>query len=281
MPHPPQAPSATQGQVVVDGLAIAYRSQGAGPPVLLVHGWPTSSFLWRNVMPALAAHRRVIAIDLPGFGASDKPLDVTYDLPFFARILDGFLAALEVDTLGLVVHDMGGPAALYWAAEHPERIERLGILNTLIYPEVSFAVRAFIAAIGVPGLRGALTSQWGLALALDYGLHDRSRRPADAREGTLAPFRSPEARRALARTAQGITPADLRPIAAWLPTVEVPVQVIYGTRDRILPDMAQTARRLKEDIPHAEVTPLEGCGHFLQEERPDEIGRLLADFFAA
>ena len=69
--------------VQVDGLTIAYRELGSGPPVLLLHGWPTSSFLWRDVMEPIAEHNRVVAIDLPGFGASDKPLGVRYDFDLF------------------------------------------------------------------------------------------------------------------------------------------------------------------------------------------------------
>lgn len=65
-------------RVEVDGLDIAYREQGEGPAVLLVHGWPTSSYLWREVMPPVAVANRVVAVDLPGFGASAKPLDVDY-----------------------------------------------------------------------------------------------------------------------------------------------------------------------------------------------------------
>lgn len=80
--------SAVLDTVEVDGLTLAYRSSGAGPSVLLLHGWPTSSYLWRDVIPPIAEHNRVIALDLPGFGQSSKPLD-GYDFAFFERALDG------------------------------------------------------------------------------------------------------------------------------------------------------------------------------------------------
>src|SRR5688572_4222979 len=79
------------------GLTLAYRELGSGPPVLLLHGWPMSSFLWRDVMPPIARQNRVIALDLPGFGGSDKPLGVAYDFELFERAIDAFLGALEVD----------------------------------------------------------------------------------------------------------------------------------------------------------------------------------------
>jgi haloalkane dehalogenase len=267
--------------VEVDGLDIAYRESGAGLPVLLIHGWPTSSFLWRNVMPSIAAHRRVIAVDLPGFGDSSKPTDASYSFRMYERVLDGFLDALGVEQLGLCVHDLGGPIGLYWASQNSARIERLAICNTLVYPELSWAVKAFVLATLVPGVSRALTSQWGLAQALRLGVSDPSRLRADALDGTCRPFRTPAARKALLKAGRGLHPSGLAAIAAWLPTLEVPVRVIYGAQDKILPDIAQTVARLCLDMPQTEVTVFEDCGHFLQEERPEDLGELLAAFFAA
>lgn len=268
--------------VEVDGMALSYLSAGAGvgAPVLLLHGWPTSSFLWRNVMPAIAAHRRVIALDLPGFGGSAKPLGASYSFRFFQRTLDGFLAALGIGEVALGVHDLGGPVGLYWARQNPARLERLAILNTIVYPEVSWAVKAFVVACRLPGLRDIITSPWGLEKALHLGIADRSRLRPDALAGLRAPFADRAARRALSRAGSALSPKGLAEIARWMPTIKVPVCVVYGAQDRVLPDIAKTIRRIRADVPHATVTVLPDCGHFLQEERPDEVGRLLAAFFA-
>ncbi len=266
-------------RVRLDRLNLQYRELGDGPPVLLVHGWPTSSFLWRNVMPAIARHRRVIAVDLPGFGGSDKPLDASYGFEFFTGVLDAFLAAIGVDgKLAIVVHDLGGPVGLYWAAQNAERIERVAILNTVVYPEVSLAATAFFAACRTPGIRWAMTSQLGLAANLRLGVGDARRLPPDATEGVCAPFRDPDARRALALAGQGLSPPQLAAGAEWLQRTKIPVRVIVGAKDWLLPDIATTVARLRRDVPHAEVTVLDDCGHFLQEERPEEIGELLATF---
>src|SRR4051794_14453485 len=154
--------TATLDTVTVDGRTVAYRELGEGPPVLLVHGWPTSSFLWRNVMPPIAAANRVVAIDLPGFGASDKPLDVKYDFDFFERTLDAFLAELEIDEVGLAVHDLGGPIGVHWTLRRPERVTRLALLNTLLYPEFAPSVIEFVTTLATPDQRGKLTSPQGL-----------------------------------------------------------------------------------------------------------------------
>lgn len=267
--------------VEVDGLRLHYLSAGEGETVVLLHGWPTSSFLWRNVLPAIAAHNRVIALDLPGFGRSDKPLEASYSFRFFSKVLDGFFEALGIESLSFAVHDLGGPVGLFWACHHRERIRRLALLNTLVYPEASWAVAAFVMAVRTPGVRDLLTSPWGLAKALRWGVADPRRLADDAVPGIREPFRTRADRRALAKAGQNLSPKGFREIARLLPELECPVRIVYGERDRYLPDVAKTMARVCRDLPQAEATALPDCGHFLQEERPDEVGRLLSEFFAA
>jgi pimeloyl-ACP methyl ester carboxylesterase len=267
--------------VDVEGIRLHYLEAGAGEPVLLLHGWPTSSFLYRNVIGKVAEQHRAIAPDLPGFGQSDKPLDASYSFRFHAKILDGLLAALNVDTTGLVVHDLGGPIGLYWACHRPERIRKLALLNTVVYPQASWAVVLFVVSCRVPGLRSLLTSPWGLKAAMRIGVSDRQRVTEEVVRGVQAPFTTWDARRALLKAGYGLHPKGFKEIEQRLPSLRVPVRVIYGERDWILPDVARTMRRVARDLPQAEVTALPDCGHFLQEERPDEIGRMLAEFLAA
>jgi len=258
---------------------LPYLEAGEGLPVLLVHGWPTSSFLWRGVIPYIAEHRRVLAIDLPGFGESSKPVDRDYSFAFFRSVLDGFAAAVGLESFGLAVHDMGGPVALNWASSRPESVERLAILNTIVYPEFSLAVRAFLAAARVPGVGRVLSSRAGLAGAMRFGTVRSDCMTDEALEGTCAPFAHREAREALIRSVQHLGADGLRPVAAWMRGISVPVRVVYGTRDWILPAMPYTVRRLQEEVADIEVTALDDCSHFLQEDRPDRVGELLAAFF--
>jgi len=264
----------------VEGLTIAYRELGEGPPVLLLHGWPTSSYLWRGVMPKIAVANRVVAVDLPGFGASEKPLDVDYGFDFHAGVLDGFLAALGIEQVALGVHDLGGPIGLDWARRNSDRVTGLALLNTLVYPEFSAAVLAFVDACAKAETRKFLSSPEGLEAAMQLGLADPAMLTDEVLAAVREPFAAEDARTALMDAGKGLEPAGFERIAAWLPTIAFPVRVVYGAQDRILPEIAETVERLVADVPRAAVTALPDCGHFLQEEAPAEIGALLAEFFA-
>jgi len=264
----------------VDGLSIAYREAGTGPAVLLVHGWPTSSLLWRDVMPHLAEVGRVVAIDLPGYGLSAKPLDQRYDATFYEGVIDGFLAALGIDRVAVVVHDVGGPVGMHWALRNPGRVTGIGILNTLLYPEFSEAVIEFVQRLMTPGEREKLVSPEVVAGVLRFGVRDPERLDPALLAEFAAPFADPDAGKALAKAGIGLTIEQFRAIGAALHTVAVPVRVIYGRNDPVLPDIATTVDRLLGEVPQAEVTILDDCAHFIQLEAPERIGRLLAEFLA-
>ncbi len=265
----------------VDGLRLHYLETGAGDPVLMLHGWPTSSYLWRRIVPIVGEGNRAIALDLPGYGKSDKPLDSSYSFRFYDRILSGFFDQIGVDRVGLAVHDLGGPVGLYWAAQHPERVTKLALLNTLVFSRPSPAVVMFLASARLPGVRSWLTSPAGLRFAMRLGVHDKSRLSEEAIAAYLEPFASDGARRALRKAGTGLHPGGLREIEAWLPRIDVPVTLLYGEKDRILPDVARTMRKVSERVPQAELSTLPDAGHFCQEERPEEIGEALSAFFRA
>ena len=271
---------APEGKYVeVEGLRLHYLEQGTGDPVLLLHGWPTSSVLWRDIVPVVAEGSRAIALDLPGFGRSDKPLDASYSFRFYDSVLTGFLEQLGVERLGIAAHDLGGPIGLHWAAQHPERVSRLALLNTLVFARPSLAVIAFIAICKTPGLRSWMTSPAGIRFTMRLGISDKSRVTDSLVAAYQEPFASDDARRVLAKAGAGLHPDGLKEIEAWLPRIDVPVRLLYGERDRVLPDVAKTMRKVAERVPQAELSTLPDCGHFCQEERPDEIGRELGRFF--
>lgn len=274
--HPPQRFVATPD------ITFSYRELGTGQPVLLLHGWPTSSFLWRDVMPHLAEQGlRPIALDLPGFGHTEPPPGARLGFSTYDRAIEAFLEALGLGAtpLGLVVHDAGGPIGLHWASQHAHRVSRLAILNTLIYPELSWAVVAFVAATRAPLISGLLARPNAIRLALRFGVRSR-KLPAGVLDEYAAPFHDPAKRKVLLRAGTRLSPAGFVKLSRWLESTRIPVAAIYGERDPILPDIAKTVRRLGRALPQLEVTALPHCAHFIQEEEPAEVGRLLAGFFA-
>ena len=272
--------TSTQQTLDVDGLTVAYVDEGEGPPLLLLHGWPTSSLLYRDITPVLAKDHRVVVPDLPGFGASSKPVDRQYSFELYAGVLDALVDRLELDDLGLVVHDLGGPIGVHWGLHRPERVSRLAILNTLLYPEFDPSVAEFVMRLLDENRRDELVSDEGLREILRFGVSDPETLSEEALDGIAAPFETAEDRRALAAAGVGLHPDGFADIARLLPTLSVPVLGLYGTGDRILPDVADTFARVGRDLPHAEIEPLPNAGHFLQEEIPDVIAARLARFFA-
>jgi haloalkane dehalogenase len=117
------------------GLRVHYVEEGRGMPVLFVHGNPTSSYLWRNVLPAVAAntYRRGIALDLPGFGRSSKLADGNYTLDRYYMVLEGFIEKLGLKDLILVLHDWGGPLGMMYAARHRENVKAVTLMETFLW----------------------------------------------------------------------------------------------------------------------------------------------------
>jgi haloalkane dehalogenase len=272
--------TSTRQTLEVDGLTVAYLDEGAGSPLLLLHGWPTSSFLYRHITPVLAESHRVIVPDLPGFGASSKPDDRQYSFALFASVLDALVDRLGLDDLGLVVHDLGGPIGVHWALHRPERVSRLAILNTLLYPEFDPSVIEFVTTLMDESKREELVSDDGLREVLRVGVSDPDSLSAEALDGIAAPFETADDRRALAAAGVGLQPEGFADIARLLPSLAIPVLGLYGTDDRILPDVADTFARVRRDVAHAEIEGLPGAGHFLQEEVPGVVAARLARFFA-
>ncbi len=273
-------PAVESRTVHVEGLDLHYLEAGSGPPVLLLHGWPSNAGLYRHALPVIGASRRAIALDLPGFGASSKPTDVSYSFRFWDRVLTAFLDALGIARTGLVVHDLGGPIGLHWLASHRDRVTDLTLLNTVVFPEMSWAVKLFVVASRIPGLRALLASPWGIAQAMKVGIRDRSRHTPETLARYTGPYAGRAARKALLKSAHGLHPQGFHTIVDGLRGLELPVRLLYGERDGILPDVATTMRRVKDMLPHAELSSIPDCGHFLQEDRPDEVARALAEFLS-
>jgi pimeloyl-ACP methyl ester carboxylesterase len=263
--------------VEVDGLKLAYLVGGEGEPVVFVHGWPTYSYLWRHQMPALAQRFRVYALDLPGCGESEKPSDVRYSLDFFSATLDGFLNATGVGSVTLVSHDLGGPISLLWAVRHPERLARLVIMDTMPYPDIPWMIRLMLPAARLPGVGRMLVSRRGLRAALHLGTSGKG----VITDALVAAYDRPYAgdpagRKTLLRILTEMDPREMVEIAQNLERITAPTLILWAEKDPSAP--LSIARRLKADIQGATLKTIPNCGHFLTEDQPREVTRLLLEF---
>ncbi len=256
-----------------------YVEEGDGDPVLLLHGEPTWSFLYRKVIPELAGHR-CIAPDYFGFGRSDKPVDqgfYTYDrhVESIARLA----SELDLRDITLVVQDWGGPIGFRFAVENPDRIARLVVLNTGIGArapsEEWLRFREFMRRVGNEIVAGQL-----IRLSLVRPVDDEVIAAYDA------PFPNP-ASKAGARAFPLILPLtpDAPGADAGQRVLEAlrgdtrPKLFLWAESDPVLP--LETGRRfaaaLGGEIDHV----IAGASHFLQEDAGPEIGRLIADWLSA
>ncbi|MFK7906912.1 MAG: alpha/beta fold hydrolase [Chitinophagales bacterium] len=266
--------------IKVEDLNLHYLSAGEGEVILFLHGWPTSAYLWRNMMPTLAEKYRVIALDLPGFGKSDKHLEDSYSFKYYNRTIDGFLKNLGVEKVTLGLHDLGGPLGLYWAVQNMERVNRLVLLNTLVYPDFSWGVKLFGLATMIPGLKSWITSPKGISKAMNFGVQKNELLTNEVIAEYQAPFQGDTSRKVLLKSVQRLSVKGFHEIAEKLPSFNKPVQIIYGAKDRILPKVKDTMDRVKKDLPQAKVKIFEDCGHFLQEEVPEQIAQVLMEFMS-
>ena len=265
----------------VGGLRMAYVAAGPpdGEPVLLLHGEPSWSFLYRKVLPVLAdAGLRAIAADLVGFGRSDKPAEMSDHS--YARHVE-WVRALAFDALGLsgvtlVGQDWGGLIGLRLVAEHPGRFARVVAANTGLptgdhpMPEIWLRFREVVRT--APSLSVSRLVQSGCQAAL----------PADVLAAYEAPFpdesfkAGPRVMPSLVPTTPG-DPASAANRAAWqqLSAWDKPFLVAFSDSDPITGAMAPI---LKAAVPGAAETVIEGAGHFLQEDAGERLGTVIVDF---
>ncbi|MGH3071136.1 MAG: haloalkane dehalogenase [Gaiellaceae bacterium] len=262
-----------------DGLRLHYLDEGDGPAVLLLHGEPTWSYLYRKVIPELTPTARAIAPDYFGFGRSDKPLrieDYTYD--FHVRAITRLAEELDLRDATVVVQDWGGPIGLRLAVENPDRIAKLVIMNTGIGggrppSEEWLRFRDWMRRLGTELIPGRLV-KISAVQPIEDDVVDAYSAPwpvAESKAGILVfPDLVPIS------PAHPDLPAHLRvreELARW----DRPALVLFSDSDPIF--SPRHAERIAAHIPGAlEPEIVEGAGHFLQEDQGELIGRRIAQF---
>ena len=265
-----------------DGLRMHYLDEGDGPAVLLLHGEPTWSYLYRTIIPELTPSARAIAPDYFGFGRSDKPLRLEdYGYDFHVRSIERLADELDLRDATVVVQDWGGPVGLRLAVERPDRIGRLVIMNTGIGggrppSEEWLRFRDWMERLGtdiVPGRLVEISAVQPIA--------------AEVVEAYSAPWPVPESKQGILAF-PGLVPIspdhpDLpahMAVREELSNWDRPALVLFSDSDPIFSPRA--AERIAAHIPGAgEPEIVAGAGHFLQEDQGELIGRRISEFVAS
>jgi haloalkane dehalogenase len=266
----------------LDGLRLAHLDEGDGEPVVFVHGEPTWSYLWRKVIPpVLDAGYRCIAPDHAGFGRSDKPTDVGwYSYDRHSELFADLLERLDLRGATVVVHDWGGPIGLRAAIEHPDRIDRMVVMDTGLFTGEQPMSDAWKAFRDFVERTEDLPVGFLVKGAVARGLED------EVQAAYEAPFPVPESKAGarafplmLPTTPEMPGAAAGKRVLEALRTDERPKLHIWADADPIIPFHVgeRFAAAINADPPEK----IDNASHFLQEDAGEQIGRRIADWLGA
>jgi len=278
-------PFSPQSFVTPRGATMSFVDEGprADEAVLLLHGNPTWSFFYRDVIRELAPRIRCVAPDHIGMGLSDKPQDYPYTLATRMADIEALVASLKLRRVHLVVHDWGGAIGLGWAVKHPELVGRIVVLNTAAFRSPHIPAR--IALCKTPGLGTVLVRGLnGFAWPATWMAMNQRKLSPEEKRAYLYPYRTWADRVAVNAFVKDIPMGEKHLSYGTLAEIEAalgslagkPMKIIWGGADFCF--NGPFLNRWRELFPKAEVSHLPNAGHYVLEDAKSEAGRLAADF---
>lgn len=275
----------------VNGSTMHYVDEGEGDPILFLHGNPTSSYLWRNIIPYALPHGRAIAVDLIGMGKSDKP-DIDFRFTTHAEYLEAFIDELKLTKIMLVVHDWGSALGMDYARRNPDRIKGIVFMEALVPPAMPIPSYAAMGA-GAEFFRNVRTPGVGEKMVLQNNVFIESVLPDmgiarslsnEERQAYRAPFPTPESRKPMLVWPREVPvagePADVLKIiesnGAWLHATDIPKLMFYAEPGAL--GGPKVAAYFAENLANIETNYVGPGYHYIQEDHPHMIGRELADW---
>ncbi|KRE75685.1 alpha/beta fold hydrolase [Paenibacillus sp. Soil750] len=257
-----------------DGM-IHYVDEGHGPVILLLHGNPTWSYLYRNVIKELSGECRLIALDFPGLGMSRAPSDYGYTPKEHSEAVTEFIRRLDLKDFVLVVQDWGGPIGFNYAVRHHENLRGVVVMNTWAWPATLPAMKLFSFAIGGWPFGYWLQTRRNFFAKkiVPHGIYHSEKITDDLRKAYTDPFPTPKSRKPT-----WVFPRQIRKARPWLEEIEaklpvlsnLPAQILWGMKDSAgFPpeEMAKWQGYLKLN----ETESLDDASHYVQEDRPDRV----------
>ena len=270
---------------VIDGIRLHYVDEGSGPPILLVHGQPTWSYLYlKMIRPLVAAGYSCIAPDLMGFGLSDKPTDESaYTLGRHVELVTGLVEKLQLAGVTIVGQDWGGPVGLRYAIDHQDNVRSLVILNTRVKITPVPLLFTFVFRNG--GFSSFLVRRLDLFRKIIFRRGWPFRRPLEA--GVMEQYKMPHptaaSRAGIAAFPKMIPGNDRHPNAAYISQIDsvlrnwdVPVLVMFSDGD--IAFKPTEGQRIAEMVPDGRFQVVRNAGHYLQEDAGEEIAQRMVTF---
>ena len=255
---------------------VAYLRKGQGPALLLLHGIPSSSYLWRDVIDPLAATFDVLAPDLLGYGDSDKRLDADLSIAAQARYMVAFMESIGVHQAAVVGHDIGGGIAQLMAADEPQRVARLILVDSVVGNNWPVADIARLKEPVWDQIMVNIDLRKGLRKGLEAGMVTEGRVTDELVDEWTRPFQDLGGRRAYLRAARALNNRDLVSRSKHIEEIETPTLIMWGANDKFLePQWAET---LKHKLRDTTVEIIDPGGHFLPLDRPDAVAEAINRF---
>ena len=258
------------------GGAIAYHDEGSGPAVVLLHGFPLSSYVWRGLIPALAARHRVLAPDLLGLGASDKPAGAPLDIRAQAGYVTELLAHLAIDRVALIGHSTGGGIAQL-LVDGRDDVEALVLIDSIAFDRWPTEGIGEIQVVQ-PDRETHDAAELVVRSALRLGTVEDQLTDKDV-EAYVAPWSPPSPVEGLFRFARALDGLGLEQLERSMTAWGLPTLILWGEDDPFHP--VDIAERLNAAIPSSALGLVPGCGHFLPDEAPETIFPIISEYLRA
>ena len=269
------------------GVRYHYLDQGpaAAPPIVMLHGNPTWSFYYRDLVPPLSQDYRVVVPDHVGCGLSDKPQDYSYCLAQHINNLEQLVEALALRDLTLVLHDWGGAIGMGYATRHPENVGRLVVLNTAAFYQPGLPLRIRLCRLPLLGELLLCGLNAFARLALPWATYHTERLTPAVRAGYLAPYDSWHNRIAILRFVRDIPFERDHPTRQTLDQIESnlyllaqhPMLILWGARDFVF-TVEDYLSAWQARFPFAETRVIPDAGHYVVEDAHERIAAWIAEF---
>jgi haloalkane dehalogenase len=258
-----------------------YLDEGQGDVIVMVHGTPEWSFVYRKLIKGLAKDYRCIAPDFLGFGLSDKPANYSYKPEEQAKMLERFITSLNLKNITLVVHDFGGPFGLSYASNHPDNVRKLVIMNTWLWSVKDDPFYAGFSQLMKTPLGKLLYLQFAFSprVMMKQAVGDKAKFTKPIHQHYLKVFPTPESRRSTLAYAKSLVDSDFFWSSLWERREviqDIPALILWGMKDIAFKE--KDLQRLEAVFKKAQTVRLDDVGHFVQEEAGEDIIPLIIPF---